>query len=87
MRSFSKGGAIMKRHKVYLAFVLTGALLSITTGTAVAWQNKQECVRFYDAEAGSKNLICDKKSGNARTDCFDGVKGWLADRKAGCPSK
>jgi hypothetical protein len=72
---------------MYRAFALAGALLAITTGTATAWQNRQECVDFYKAEAGSKNLVCDNKTGNARQDCFDGVSSWLTTSIAGCPDK
>jgi len=83
----SKGDAAMRSHRAYYAFALAAALLSISTRTAMAWQNRAECVDFYKAEAGSKNLVCDKKTGNARQDCFDGVASWLASSISGCPDK
>jgi len=77
----------MRSHRVLCAFVFAAALAPMTTRTAMAWQNRQECVDFYKAEAGSKNLVCDKKTGNARQDCFDGVASWLTSSIAGCPDK
>jgi hypothetical protein len=77
----------MRSDKAHHAFVLATALLSISTRTAMAWDDRKECVDFYKAEAGSKNLVCDKKKGNARQDCFDGVTNWVTDRIAGCPDK
>jgi hypothetical protein len=77
----------MRSYRVLCAFVLAAALAPVTTRTAMAWKNRAECVEFYKAEAGSKNLVCDNKKGNAHQECVDGVAAWLAKSVAGCPDK
>jgi hypothetical protein len=51
----------MTSDKAYYALALAAALVSITAQTAAAWDSRKECVDFYKAEAGSKNLVCDQK--------------------------
>jgi hypothetical protein len=76
----------MTSHRALCAFALAAALAP-AAAQAAAWKNKAQCVEFYKAEAGSKNLVCDKKKGNAHQDCVDGVAAWLANSVAGCPDK
>jgi hypothetical protein len=81
----SEGDAAMTSDKAYYALALAAALVSITAQTAAAWDSRKECVDFYKAEAGSKNLVCDQKKGNAHQDCVEGVASWLEKSLAGCP--